>query len=78
MVLTRGKPLNGLPEAEGIIGDGENSDHGHPGFHPLLQTMVLKVIEVQFLQCLQCHLDWTTQTGPDILDGEGDTEKKHV
>ena len=31
------KPLDGLPEAEGIIGDGEASDLSHPGSPPLLR-----------------------------------------
>ena len=77
-VLMKDKPLNGLPKAEGIIGDGETSDLSHPGSPPLLQTMALKVIEVQCPQHLQCHLNWTAWMGPDVLDMEGGTEKRHV
>ena len=35
MGLMKDKPLDGLPEAEGIIGDGETSNLGHPGSPPL-------------------------------------------
>ena len=58
-----------LQEAEGIIGDKGTNNLSHPGFLLLPQTVVLKVIEVQYpwhLFC--CHLDWTIQMGPDILD----------
>ena len=41
------EPLDGLPEAEGIIGDGETRDLGHLGSLPLLQTVGSKVIEAQ-------------------------------
>ena len=34
MVLTEDEPLDSLPEAEGIIGDGETSDLGHLGSPP--------------------------------------------
>ena len=37
MVLTKDEPLDGLPEAEGIIGDGDTSNLGHLGSPPLLQ-----------------------------------------
>ena len=69
---------NDLLEAEGIIGDEGNSDLGHPSFLPLPTTMVSKVIEVQYPQHLQCHLDWTAQMGPDILDEAGGIKKNHV
>ena len=69
---------NGLLEAEGIIGDKGTSDLGHPGFLPLPQTMVSKVIEVQYLWHLQCHLNQTTQTGPDVLDEVGGIKKKCI
>ena len=72
------EPLDGLPEAEGIIGDRETSNLGHPGSPPLLQTVASKAIEVQYPQHLQCHLDRTALMGPDILDMEGGTEKKHI
>ena len=43
MVLMKDEPLDSLPEAEGIIGDGETSDLSHPGSPPLLQTIASKV-----------------------------------
>ena len=45
MVLMEDEPPDGLPKAEGVIGDGETSDLGHLGSPPLLQTVALKVIE---------------------------------
>ena len=45
MVLTEDESLDGLPKAEGIIGDGETINLGHLGSPPLLQTMASKVIE---------------------------------
>ena len=72
------KNPNGLLEAEGIIVDEGTSDHGHPGFLPLPQTMVLKVIEVHYPWHLRCHPGWTAQTGPDILDEAGGIKKKCV
>ena len=67
---------NGLLEAEGIIGDEGTGDLSHPGFLPLPQTMVLKVMEVQYPQHLQCHLDRTAQMGPDVLDKVEGIERK--
>ena len=55
MVPMEDKPLDGLPEAEGIIKDGETSNHGHLDSLPLLQTVASKVIEAQYPQHLQCH-----------------------
>ena len=78
MVLMMNEHPNGLLEAKGIIGDEGTSDLSHPGFLPLPQTMVSKVIEVQYPQCLQCHLNRTTQMGPDILDEVGGIEKKCI
>ena len=69
---------NGLPEAEGIIGDEGTSDLGHPSFLPLLQTVVSKAIEVHYPWHLQCHPSWTTQMGPDILDEAGGIKKKCI
>ena len=69
---------NGLQEVKGIIGDEGTNDLGHPSFLPLPQTMVSKVIEVQYPQHLQCHLDWTVQTDPDVLDEVGGIEGKHI
>ena len=48
MVLMKDEPLDNLPEAEGIIGDGETSNHSCPGSPPLLQTVALKVKEAQY------------------------------
>ena len=70
-ILMMDKHPDGLPEAEGIIGDEGTSNPGHPGFLPLSQTMVLKVIEVLYPQHLQCHPGQTAQTDPDALDKAG-------
>ena len=78
MVLTMDKHPDSLPEAEGIIGDKETSDLGHPSLHPLPQTVVLKAIEVHYPWCLQYHPGQTAQMGPDILDEAGGIEKKCV
>ena len=51
----KGEPLDGLPEAKGIIGDGETSDLSHLGSPPLLQIMASKVIEAQYPLHLQYH-----------------------
>ena len=48
MVLTMNEHPNSLLEAKGIIGDEGTSDLGHSSFLPLPQTMVLKVIEVEY------------------------------
>ena len=77
-VLTKDKPLNSLPDTEGIIGDGETSDLSHPGSPPLLQTVALKAIEAHYPQCLQYHPSQITQMDPDVLDEAGDIKKKHV
>ena len=78
MVLTKDKPLNGLPKAKGVIGNGETSDLSHPGSPPLLQTVAVKVIEAHYPQCLQYHPSQIAQMDPDILDETGGIEKKHV
>ena len=78
MVLMMDEHPNGLPEAEGIIGDKGTSDPGHPSFLPLPQTMVLKVIEVQYPWHLQCHPGQTAQMDPDALDEGGGIEKECV
>ena len=67
---------DGLPEAKGIKGDEGTNDLGHPSFLPLPQTMVLKVIEVQYPWHLRCHLDRTAHMGPDILDEVEGIERK--
>ena len=69
---------DGLLKAKGAIGDEGTSDLGHLSFLPLPQTMVSKVIEVHYPQHLQCHLSWTTQTGPDVPDEAGGIEKRCV
>ena len=78
MVLTKDEPLDGLPKAEGIIGDGETNDLSHPGSPPLLQTVASKVIEAQYPQCLQYHLVQIAQMDPDVLDKAGGIKKRHV
>ena len=77
-VLMMNDHPNGLREAEGIIGDEGTNDLGHLSFLPLSQTMVLKVIEVQYPRHLQCHLDWTIQMGPDVLDEVEGIERKCI
>ena len=72
------KPLDGLPEAEGIIGDGETSDLGHPGSPPLLQTVALKVIEAQYPRRLQYHPVQITRMDLDVLEEAGGIEKRHI
>ena len=74
-VLTDNEFLNGLPEAEGIIGDGETSDHGS---HPLLPTVALKVIEARYPQHLQCHLIQITWMDPDVLEEAGGIKRRHI
>ena len=68
MVLTKDEPLDGLPEAKGIIGDGEASNLGHPGSPPLLQTMASKVIEAQYPHHLQYHPIQIAWMDLDFLD----------
>ena len=78
MVLMEDEPLDGLPKAEGIIGDGETSNLGHPGSPPLLQTVASKVIEAQYPLHLQYHPSQIARMDPDILDEVGGIERKHV
>ena len=70
--------LDGLLNAEGIIGDGETSNLSHPGSPPLLQTMALKAIEVQYPWHLQYYPGQIAQMDLDILDEVGGIEKKHT
>ena len=72
------KPLNSLPEAKGIIGDGETSNLGCPGSPPLLQTVALKVIEVQYPWCLQYHPSWIAWMDPDVPNEAGGIKRKHI
>ena len=74
-VLMTNEHPNGLPEAEGVIGDEGTSNLGHPSSLHLPQTMVSKVIGVHCLWHLQCHPGWTTQMDPDVLDKIGGTKK---
>ena len=78
MDLMKEEPLDGLPQAEGIIGDRETSDLSHPGSPPLLQTMALKVIEAQYPWCLQYHPSQITRMDPDVPDEAGGIKKKHI
>ena len=78
MVWMEDKPLDGLPKAKGIIGDRETSDLGHRGPPPLLQTMVLKVIDAQYPWHLQCHPIQIAHMDPDVLEEAGGIEKRHV
>ena len=72
------KPLDGLPKAKGIIGDGETRNLGHLGSPPLLQTMALKVIEAQYPWHLQCHPVQITRMDLDVLEEAGGIEKRQV
>ena len=78
MVLMMDGPLNGLPEAMSVTEGGEIRDHGHPGFHPLLQTEVLKAIKVCYPQHLQCHPSQTTWMNLDVLGEAGGIEKRPI
>ena len=78
MVLMMNKHPNNLLEAKGIIGDDGTSDFSHPSFLPLPQTVVLKVIEVHYPWCLQCHPSWRAWTDPNALDEGGGIKKKYV
>ena len=78
MVLTEDEPLDGLPEAEGIIGDGETSDLSHLGSPPLLQTMALKVIEARYPWHLQYHPIQIAGMDLDALEEAGGIEKRPV
>ena len=78
MVPMEDEPLDGLPKAKGIIGDGETSNLGHLGSLPLLQTMALKVIEAQYPQRLQCHPVQIAQIDLDVLEEAGGIERRHV
>ena len=78
MVLTKDEPLDSLPKAKGIIGDGETSDLGHLGSPPPLQTMASKVIEAQYPWHFQYHPVQSAQMDLDILDEAGGIEKRHI
>ena len=72
------EPLDDLPEAKGIIGDGETSNLGHLGSPPLLQTVALKVIEARCPWHLQYHPIQIAQMDPNILEEAGGIEKRHI
>ena len=72
------KPLDSLLKAEGIIGDGETRDLGHPGSPPLLWTVASKAIEVQYPWCLQYHPGQIAWMDLDVLNKVGGIEKKHT
>ena len=78
MVLTKDKPLDSLPKAEGIIGDGDTSNLDHLGSPPLLQTVASKVIEAQYPWDLQYHPVQIARMDLDILDEAGGIKKRHV
>ena len=77
-VLMMNNRPDSLREAKGIIGDKGTNDLSHLGFLPLPQTVVSKVIEVQYPWRLRCHLIWTIQMGPDVLDEVGGIERKYI
>ena len=72
------EPLDGLPEAKGVIGDRGTSNHGHLDSLPLLQTVALKVTEAQYPWHLQCHPVQITWMDLDVLEEAGGIEKRHV
>ena len=78
MVLMKDEPLDGLPKAEGIIGDGEASNLSHLGSPPLLQTVASKVIEAQYPWHLQYHPIQIAWMDLDVLDEAGGIEKRHI
>ena len=78
MVLTKDEPLDSLPKAKGVIGDGETSNLGHLGSPPLLQTGALKGIEAQYPWHLQYHPIQIAQMDPDVLEEAGGIEKRHI
>ena len=69
-------PLNGLPMAEGTMGEGETRDHDHLGSHPLRWTKVLKVIGVQSPWHLPYHPGQTIQMVLGIQDKAGGIRRK--
>ena len=69
------EPLDGLPEAEGVIGDGETSNLSLLGSPPPLQTVASKVIEAQYPQY---HPIQIAQMDLDILDEAGGIKKRHI
>ena len=77
VLMVNGNP-DSLPEGGAITGDEEISDLIHPDFLPPPQTVVLKVIEVNYPWHLGCHPSLTTQTGPDIPGEAGGIERRHV
>ena len=78
MVLMKDEPLNGIPRAKDIIGDGEISDRSHPGSLPLLQTVALKVTEAQSPWHLQYHPIQIAWMDPDILGEAGGIKRRHI
>ena len=78
MVLTKDKPLDGLSEADGVIGEGGTSDLSHLGSPPLLWTVASKAIGVQYPWHLQYHPGQIAQMDPDVLDEAGGIKKKHA
>ena len=72
------KHLDGLLEAEDVIGDEGTSDLGHPSSLPLPETMILKVIGVHYPRCLQCHPGQTTLMDLNAPDEGGGIEKKCI
>ena len=72
------EPHDGLPKDEGVIGDRETSNLGHPASSPLLQTVALKGIEAHYPWHLQYHPSQITRMDLDVLDEAGGIKKKHV
>ena len=72
------EPLNGIPRAKDVIGDGEISNLGRPGSLPLLQTVASKVTEARSPWHLQYHPVQITRMDLDILDKAGGIERRHI
>ena len=66
------------PEAKNIIGGGETGGLNHLSSLHLPQTMVLRVIGIQYEQHLRCCPDLTGQMDQGVPDEVDDTEKRHT
>ena len=73
-----GMTPNGLPEVEATTGGGEIRDRDHPGFLPLHQIEVLRVMGVRCPWHPSCHPSLTVLIGLDTLDVVGDIGRKLV
>ena len=72
------RPLNSLPKAQGIIGEGETGDQDHLGFHLLCLIEVSKAIGVQSPWHLPYHPSLTVQMVLGIPDDVGGIGRKLI